>query len=201
METITKNKAVEFFNKFNEYLEAYAFRDIAKQPPQPPENSTYYQKHDINLPNNFDHKVCSFYVVNMATFIFENGKVYARVPAQIFNTSPVKIYGADKVKTVYNKFNVPVISINGIDPIKFIADYAYKYFLLKNVHGAVTYFIRSFTGCPYYSVPIKVEDTDFVIQFEDGSNATWSTKLSNIWSESAAISKSELFARKFWKGK
>ncbi|ELP83670.1 hypothetical protein EIN_467740 [Entamoeba invadens IP1] len=221
-EKISKVDALNILNKVDEYLGAYAFRDIAKNPPQPSGHDGYFPPYDmdagiaeiqtyldsqtdsvsfhdfyvklirlmggprdlhlsISMDSNVKHLVADYFVVNPIQFSLKGTKVYFSVPSTILGVDPEIIFGGSLISDLRAKaYNGDeVITINDINATQFIRDYAYKYFLLKNENGAVTYFQSAFVLHAYSDVPIDTADTTFKLSFSDNTEVSFNSYFFN----------------------
>ncbi|ELP91612.1 hypothetical protein EIN_205290 [Entamoeba invadens IP1] len=135
----------------------------------------------LTLDTFDEKKIGGFIVVNPTSFSFKGTKAYVNVPASIFGNPVGVIFNTLTVSNLKSKMtkNIAIKTINGVEAVKFIRDYAMKYFLLKNENGAVTQLKSEFTIIPYYANPVDIADTTFNLVFEDNSEISFNSKLFN----------------------
>ena len=120
-----------------------------------------YTNNDIHINEIYACLPISIYVKGNTS---DDAEMYIRAFNYCsFNTN-------EDIKQFINEhINISIKYINGIEPFKFIQDFANQYIYVKNKHAAFTFMIDYFHFFPFELIPLTKEElTDIEFTFTDG---------------------------------
>ena len=94
--------------------------------------------------------------------------------AEPLNSKDIKHYfnNYEKVfKVIEDNLNIPISSINGLDPFEYITNFGKDYFKLKSPYATFLYKYMYNNNIDFYSLPLSLEDlTNFKVVYDNGQN-------------------------------